>query len=231
MNVSMSRKGSHRRRTKIIATLGPGTDDPAILEGMIRAGVDVFRLNMSHGDAELQERRARMVREAARKLRWQVAILVDLQGPKIRIEKFENGFVELTGGDHFMLDTEHPEKPGDDRRVGVSYPDLHKDVEVGDTLLLDDGLISMQVQAVRGGQVYCLVENGGTLLDRSLIQYGSGLGDGNRHNHDDLPILLIGVASLLLHLGVVVTPPASMICQLASSPTNSRQGATGPRSK
>ena len=86
MNVSMNRKGSHRRRTKIIATLGPGTDDPAVLEGMIRAGVDVFRLNMSHGDAELQAERARMVREAARKLRWQVAILVDLQGPKIRIE-------------------------------------------------------------------------------------------------------------------------------------------------
>jgi pyruvate kinase len=185
MNVSMNRKGSHRRRTKIIATLGPGTDEMTVLEGMIRAGVDVFRLNMSHGDAATQERRARMVREAAAKLHWQVAILVDLQGPKIRIEKFENGSVELTGGDHFTLDTEHPEKPGDDRRVGVSYGNLHQDVKVGDTLLLDDGLIAMQVQAVRGGRVHCLVENGGTLYDRKGLNLrGGGLSVSGLAAHD-----------------------------------------------
>ena len=185
MNVSMNRKGSHRRRTKIIATLGPGTDEPAVLEGMIRAGVDVFRLNMSHGDTEVHARRARQVREAASKLRWQVAILVDLQGPKIRIEKFANGSVELACGDHFVLDTENPGEPGDERRVGVSYADLYKDVKPGDTLLLDDGLISMQVQAVRGGKVHCLVENGGLLLDRKGLNLkGGGLSIAGLAEHD-----------------------------------------------
>ena len=78
MNVDIKKTASHRRRTKIIATLGPATDDPEVLEGLIRAGVDVFRLNMSHGPAEEHERRARQVRQVARKLRWQVALLVDL---------------------------------------------------------------------------------------------------------------------------------------------------------
>ncbi len=85
MNAELKNAASHRRRTKIIATLGPATDQTQVLEGMIRAGVDVFRINLSHGTAEDHERRARMVREAARTLRWQVALLVDLQGPKIRI--------------------------------------------------------------------------------------------------------------------------------------------------
>ena len=106
MNVDIKKTASHRRRTKIIATLGPGTDDPQVMEGLIRAGVDVFRLNMSHGGAEGHEERARLVRATARKLHWQVALLVDLQGPKIRIELFENGAVELSSGDHFTLDVD-----------------------------------------------------------------------------------------------------------------------------
>ena len=163
MNVDISKNASHRRRTKIIATMGPGTDDREVLEGLIRSGVDVFRLNMSHGDPEQHVRRARMVREVSRDIRWQVAILVDLQGPKIRVETFTNGSVELESGDHFILDAETPELPGDKHRVGVSYPGLPGDVSPGDTLLLDDGLISMQVQAIHGGRVQCLIENGGKL--------------------------------------------------------------------
>jgi pyruvate kinase len=185
MNVDINKTASHRRRTKIIATLGPGTDDPQVLEGMIRAGVDVFRLNMSHGDTADQERRARLVREAAHNLRWQVALLVDLQGPKIRVESFENGSVELSSGDHFTLDAEDPFSPGDHRRVGVSYKGLPNDVRPGELLLLDDGLISMQVQSVNGGQVHCLVENGGTLKDRKgLNMQGGGLSISGLAEHD-----------------------------------------------
>jgi pyruvate kinase len=185
MNVDINKTASHRRRTKIIATLGPGTDDPQVLEGMIRAGVDVFRLNMSHGDTADQERRARLVREAAHNLRWQVALLVDLQGPKIRVESFENGSVELSSGDHFTLDAEDPFSPGDHRRVGVSYKGLPNDVKPGEMLLLDDGLISMQVQSVNGGQVHCLVENGGTLKDRKgLNMQGGGLSISGLAEHD-----------------------------------------------
>ena len=185
MNFDIKNAASHRRRTKIIATLGPGTDDPVILEGLIRAGVDVFRINMSHGSAEDHENRARMVREAARKLHWQVALLVDLQGPKIRVEFFENDGVDLVGGDHFMLDAEDPSTPGDERRVGVSYLGLANDVEVGDLLLLDDGLISMRVQLVEGLKIHCLVENGGRLSNRKgLNLQGGGLSISGLAEHD-----------------------------------------------
>jgi pyruvate kinase len=186
MNMDIKQSASHRRRTKIIATLGPGTDEPGVLEGLIRAGVDVFRLNMSHGDPESHEQRARMVRNAARKLRWQVGLLVDLQGPKIRVETFENGSVKLAGGDHFTLDSVDTTTPGNERRVGVSYAGLPDDVKPGDVLLLDDGLISMQVQLVEGGQVHCLVENGGTLSDRKgLNLQGGGLSVAGLAKHDE----------------------------------------------
>jgi len=185
MNDDIKKTASHRRRTKIIATLGPGTDDPLVMEGLIRAGVDVFRVNMSHGDASEHEERARLVRQAARKLRWQVALLVDLQGPKIRVEHFENGAVDLASGDHFTLDVDNALLPGDHRRVGVSYKGLPDDVNPGDKLLLDDGLISMQVQSVNGGQVHCLVENGGVLKDRKgLNLQGGGLSISGLAEHD-----------------------------------------------
>ncbi|NNK37290.1 MAG: pyruvate kinase, partial [Xanthomonadales bacterium] len=184
--MDIKKSASHRRRTKIIATLGPGTDEPGVLEGLIRAGVDVFRLNMSHGDAESHEQRARMVRNAARKLRWQVGLLVDLQGPKIRVETFENGSVKLESGDHFTLDSVDTTTPGNDRRVGVSYAGLPDDVKPGDVLLLDDGLISMQVQLVEGGQVHCLVENGGKLSNRKgLNLQGGGLSVAGLAKHDE----------------------------------------------
>ena len=185
MNVDIKQSVSHRRRTKIIATLGPGTDDPQVMEDLIRSGVDVVRLNMSHGDAAEHEGRVRLVRSAARKLKWQVAILVDLQGPKIRVECFKNESVELVSGDHFTLDAKDPYTLGDERRVGVSYQGLPNDVKPGDILLLDDGLISMQVQLVEGGQVHCLVENGGKLSNRKgLNLQGGGLSVSGLAAHD-----------------------------------------------
>ena len=185
MNADMSKNASHRRRTKIIATTGPGTDDPEVIEGLIRAGVDVFRLNMSHGDAATHMERAAMIREVSSLLRWQVAILVDQQGPKIRVDSYDNGYTELESVDHFTLDAENPALLGDDRRVGVSYRGLPKDVSPGDVLLLDDGLISMQVQSISGGQVHCLVEHGGKLSDRKglNLQVG-GLSISGLAKHD-----------------------------------------------
>ena len=185
MNVDIKKSASHRRRTKIIATLGPGTDDPGVMERLIRAGVDVFRVNMSHGTESEHERRVELVRQAARNARWQVALLVDLQGPKIRVEKFENGGVLLSSGDHFTLDAEDPKTPGDQTRVGVSYEGLPGDVNPGDILMLDDGLISMQVQSIEGARVHCLVENGGMLKDRKGINLqGGGLSISGLAEHD-----------------------------------------------
>lgn len=185
MNLDAQTKPGQLRRTKIIATLGPATDDPKVLEGMIRAGADVFRLNMSHGTSEDQRRRARQVREVSGRLDREVALLADLQGPKIRVERFADGGVQLEPGEHFMLDAADPDVLGDRQRVGVSYAGLPQDVKPGDVLLLDDGLISMRVDAIESGRVHCVVENGGHLKDRKgLNLQGGGLSVSGLAAHD-----------------------------------------------
>lgn len=164
------------RRTKIVATLGPATDDPAVLEDLIRAGVDVVRLNFSHGTAAEQERRVHEIRETASKVGRYVGIIGDLQGPKIRIESFVSGGVKLSRGQTFVLDTELDPKQGDDTAVRVAYPDLVKDVEVGDSLLLDDGQIVLTVVAVEATKIRCQVARGGRLGNRKgLNKQGGGL--------------------------------------------------------
>ena len=173
------------RRTKIIATLGPATDKREDLHAIINAGADVLRLNMSHGPAETHVHRARMVREVAAELGREVAILIDLQGPKIRIEKFADGMVQLQQGDRFTLDADDHSTPGTRQRVGVSYADLPDDVQVGNVLLLDDGLISMRVVAINGRKIVCEVENGGKLSDRKGINLqGGGLSISGIAEHD-----------------------------------------------
>jgi pyruvate kinase len=185
MNLETQSHGSHERRTKIIATLGPATDDPAVLKQVILAGASVFRLNMSHGSSEEHLERARLVREVSGNLDREVALLADLQGPKIRVERFASGRVELTAGDLFVLDAEDDVTPGTRERVGVSYKRLPDDVEPGDVLLLDDGLISMAVERVEGGRVICRVELGGTLGDRKGLNLkGGGLSISGLADHD-----------------------------------------------
>ena len=185
MNFHPKSEGSHRRRTKIIATLGPASDDPAVLEDLIRAGVDVFRLNMSHGTTGEQRARAKLVREVSARLGSEVALLADLQGPKIRVERFEEGGVDLKSGDPFVLDAGDPATPGNRQRVGVSYPRLPDDVEPGDVLLLDDGLISLRVDSVDGSKVNCTVRHGGRLTDRKgLNLQGGGLSVSGLAEHD-----------------------------------------------
>src|SRR5262245_2727805 len=141
---------NHIRRTKIIATLGPATDAPGVLEKIIAEGVDVVRLNLSHGTAEDHKRRAKEARDAAAATGREVAVLADLQGPKIRSEKFLAGPVILKAGDAFELDCRAEAPPGDATRIGVSYLGLHRDVKPGDTLLLDDGLIALKVEKIEG---------------------------------------------------------------------------------
>ncbi len=167
---------SSHRRTKIIATLGPATDKPGVLQKLLEAGVNVARLNLSHGVAEDHLRRAEEVREMALKLRIEVAVLADLQGPKIRIRTFANGPVALETGQKFVLECRKDALPGDATRVGVSYLELCLDVKAGDTLLLDDGLVAMKVVEVADTDVICVLLTDGTLSDRKGInRLGGGL--------------------------------------------------------
>ncbi|WP_077732509.1 pyruvate kinase [Methylocaldum sp. 14B] len=165
------------RRTKIVATLGPATDDPAILERAIRAGIDVVRLNFSHGDAETHKKRAEAVKAISRKLNRHVGILVDLQGPKIRIARFQgDGKVHLREGARFDLDTALPPDQGDERQVGCLYSDLPKDVKPGDVLLLDDGRIELGIDRIEGSRIVCRVVVGGELSNhKGINKQGGGL--------------------------------------------------------
>ncbi len=167
---------SQVRRTKIIATLGPATDTPGMLRRILEEGVDVVRLNLSHGAAEDHLRRAKQAREMAAELGHEVAVLADLQGPKIRIAKFAAGPVLLEPGQIFELDCRTEAPPGDIHRVGVSYLNLYKDVKPGDTLLLDDGLIALKVEEITGTTIRTTVLIGGALSDRKGInRLGGGL--------------------------------------------------------
>jgi len=164
------------RRTKIIATLGPATDDPQMLDKIIEAGVDVVRLNFSHGTAEEHKERAEQIRNRARAHGRQVGVLVDLQGPKIRIEKFVDGKVKLTLGEEFILDVNLDGNAGTAERVGISYKQLVDDVNRGDTLMLDDGRVVLRVNDVTDSEIICKVIAGEELSDRKGInRQGGGL--------------------------------------------------------
>jgi pyruvate kinase len=162
------------RSTKIVATLGPASSDPAVLERMVRAGVDVVRLNFSHGSAADHEGRAALVKDIAAKTGRTVAIMCDLQGPKIRIGKFKDGRTTLETGAKFVLDAGC--EVGDDARVGLDYKELPRDVEEGAVLLLDDGKIVLEVTAVRGDEVHTIVRHGGVLSNnKGINRQGGGL--------------------------------------------------------
>jgi pyruvate kinase len=164
-----------RRATKIVATLGPASSSADILEQMIRAGVNVVRLNFSHGKAQDHIDRARLVREAAQRAGREVAIMADLQGPKIRVGKFAEGKVFLEPGQKFVLDAARSEL-GDIHAVGLDYKSLPQEVKAGDVLLLNDGLIVITVDAVVGEQVHTTVKLGGELSNnKGINKQGGGL--------------------------------------------------------
>jgi len=164
------------RRTKIVATAGPATDNLEVLTDMMRAGVDVVRLNASHGTAEDRRRHLALVRAAAQRADKCVGVLLDLGGPKIRIECFREGRVQLTEGQTFTLDTNLDAKAGTGEVVGVAYKNLPKDVVAGDTLLLNDGQIILDVQGVGATAIETRVRVGGELSDRKgLNRQGGGI--------------------------------------------------------
>jgi pyruvate kinase len=162
------------RRTKIVATLGPASSDKKTLARMIEAGLDVVRMNFSHGTAAEHAERVDLVRKLARKAGRAVGVLVDLQGPKIRIGRFEHDRVTLNKGETFVLDAEC--KLGDASRAGLDYQNLPQDVAPGDTLLLDDGRIVLGVTQVKGPRIFCVVEQGGELSNnKGINRKGGGL--------------------------------------------------------
>ncbi len=162
------------RSTKIVATLGPASSSPEVLERMLRAGVDVVRLNFSHGTAADHEARAALVRETCSRLGRTVGIMADLQGPKIRVGKFRDGRVVLKPGDPFVLDAAC--ELGDAGRAGLDYEDLPRDVKASDVLLLDDGKIVLDVKAVRGTEIHTVTRHGGTLTNnKGINRQGGGL--------------------------------------------------------
>jgi pyruvate kinase len=161
-------------RTKIVATLGPATDMLEVLTEMVRAGLDVARVNFSHGKHEDHGRRIALVREAAARAGKYVGILADLGGPKIRIESFVDGKIMLTDGAAFTLDTAHPAKKGDRHVVGCAYQQLPQDVKRGDILLLADGQIELGVTDVSGTRISTVVRAGGELSDRKGLNLKGG---------------------------------------------------------
>jgi len=166
---------STQRSTKIVATLGPSSSDAETLERMFLAGVDVVRLNFSHGTAADHQKRAELVRDTCRKVDRSVGIMADLQGPKIRVGKFKDHKVSLKPGDPFILDAAL-EEPGDATRVGLDYKELPRDVRAGDVLLLDDGKIILDVKSVRGNEVHTVTRHGGTLSNnKGINRQGGGL--------------------------------------------------------
>ncbi len=164
------------RRAKIIATLGPATDDPKVLEKVIQAGVDTVRLNYSHGSHEDHAMRFKAVHDLTKKIGRHIGVMADLQGPKIRIESFKEGYVVLEEGDEFSLDMAMKKTEGDEQQVGVTYKDLINDVKPGDNLLLDDGRIILQVEKIKDTRIKCVVMLGGYLSNnKGLNKDGGGL--------------------------------------------------------
>jgi pyruvate kinase len=164
------------RQTKIVATLGPATTDADSLQAIVEAGVDLVRMNLSHGNHDEHRERAGVLREAAKKAGRVVGVLCDLQGPKIRIEQFVDGAVMLEDGAAFFLDPSLEGNAGTIEGVGVAYTGLPEDVNAGDILLLADGLIRLEVERVEGTRVHTRVVNGGKLSDRKGInRLGGGL--------------------------------------------------------
>jgi pyruvate kinase len=163
-----------RRATKIVATLGPASSSADVLERLIIAGVDVVRMNFSHGTAKDHIDRANLVRELAAKHQRPVGILADLQGPKIRVGKFQDNKITLKAGDKFILDAAC--ELGNQERVGIDYKELPRDVKMGDLLLLNDGLLVFEVKSVKGNEIHCVVKQGGVLSNnKGINRKGGGL--------------------------------------------------------
>lgn len=164
------------RRTKIVATIGPATDCHEVLKQMIEVGTDVFRVNCSHGNTQELVKRISLIRNVAKEINKEVAILLDLQGPKIRINSFIKGKIELKPGEEFILDGNLAPEQGNQTQVGIDYKNLPQDVVAGDILLLDDGRLSLKVKKIIKSKIICEVIGGGILSNnKGINRLGGGL--------------------------------------------------------
>ena len=164
------------KQTKIIATLGPATDAPGMLQAVLSAGVDLIRVNLSHGSKKDHILRIEATRDLAKVLNKEIGIIIDLQGPKIRIARFREGAIFLEAGEHFVIDADLATDAGTVHSVGVDYKSLPREVSAGDILVLDDGLILLTVERIENNQIHCLVEMGGKLSNhKGINRRGGGL--------------------------------------------------------
>jgi pyruvate kinase len=178
------------RKTIIIATLGPATDNLQTLEHLILSGVDIVRINMSHGNNAINAVRIKNAQDIAKKINKRLDIFVDLQGPKVRIGKFINKKINLKVNSKLILDPDLDHNAGTDKAVYVSYPDLYKDLNLQDLLLLDDGKIELQVELIRGNKIFCVAKNEGVLSNNKGINIqGGGLSLNAITNQDKQDIL------------------------------------------
>lgn len=181
------------RRTKIVTTLGPATDDPAVLENLLLSGANVVRLNFSHGTAQDHHNRATQVRSIAKKHNLNVALLADLQGPKLRIGKFKDGSIQLEAGDRICLDANFESDQGDKDRVGIDYKELANDCRPDDILLLDDGRIKLKVISIETSAIHCQTLTAGKLSNnKGLNRQGGGLSAPALTSKDKADIKTIG---------------------------------------
>lgn len=165
-----------KRRTKIIATLGPATDDEQVLRDMLSAGLDLVRLNFSHDSPEQHQQRLSQLRQIAQAHKQEIGAIADLQGPKIRIGQLTPSRITLVTGETFILDTQLDLNAGNQTRVAIEYKQLIHDVKQGDTLLLADGLITLQVECITTHEIICRIISGGTLTSHQGInRLGGGL--------------------------------------------------------
>jgi pyruvate kinase len=155
------------RKTKIVCTLGPATDDPAVLTQLILGGMNVARLNFSHGSHEEHKKRVDMVKRVRAELDIPVGIMLDTKGPEIRLREFENGSAELHAGDTFTLTTR--DIKGNNSIVSITYEDLPRDLRAGDIVLIDDGLLELEVQRIEGTEIHCRVNNSGRLSNKKSV--------------------------------------------------------------
>ena len=155
------------RRTKIVCTLGPSTDKEEVLRNLMKNGMNVARMNFSHGTHEEQKARLDMIKKLREELNLPVAALLDTKGPEIRIGDVEGGKLELKPGQEFTLTTE--EMLGTEKKVTITYKELYKDVEPGDSILIDDGLIGMEVVRIDESDIVCRVKNGGFISNHKGV--------------------------------------------------------------
>ena len=197
----------HQRKTKIVCTIGPASESSGILEHLIRAGMNIARLNFSHGTHQEHLRKIKAIREIAEQLRTSVAILQDLSGPKIRVGKMREGGVELRRGEEFHLTTQI--LVGDERKASVTYPSLPQEVRAGDRILIADGMIELQVVEAEGQNIRCKVIVGGVLTSNKGLNFPTGTILASAFTEKDQEDLLFGIKNGVDFVGLYYVKEAT----------------------